>query len=829
MSSTLSLGSSCLGFPRMGNRRQLKFALESFWSGASDLKALLSVGAQLRSDHWQLQRTVGATTASHIPSNDFSYYDHMLDLTAILSAVPARYQEVGKASADPLIGYFATYFAMARGYQSKGNIIATSGAANTVDASGVDIAALEMKKWFDTNYHYIVPELTSNQSFALSAEYIKPIAEYREAKALGIRTRPVLVGPLTYIFLSYIDHHSAIHVKEQVFRPVLEALLPVYAQLLVRIQAEGAEWVQIDEPALVLDLPAYAPALYKYAFNELRNQLVSAAGNAQPLKMLLTTYFSDAREHIDLVVSSLPVQGIHVDLVRAPSQLLSLQKSIHSSATTQLQLVSLGIVDGRNIWKSNINAIATNVQPFIQWLATQSSSVKTVLFASSCSLLHSPHSLELENKLDKQWFAFAGEKLHELVVISQIFNSDGSLNVDARVQAIVAANTADIQSRASSPIIHNQSVKDAVNAVTPDMLRRRSPFSERIVEQRAVLHLPPFPTTTIGSFPQTAAVRSWRARLKANKMTEEEYITAVKAETERCIRRQEAIGIDVLVDGEFDRNDMVEFFGTQLNGYVFTGFGWVQSYGSRCVKPPIIYGDITRPGPMTVAITKYAQSITDRPVKGMLTGPITCLQWSFVRDDQPRSVTAYQLALAIRQEVTDLESAGIKVIQIDEPAIREGLPLHSSERASYLEWSVNAFLLSSTSVQNFTQIHTHMCYSHFEDILSAIIKMDTDVITIENARELDLNLLNQFKINHYQNDIGPGLYDIHSPRVPSYNEMYLRLQAIIKCINPESLWINPDCGLKTRGWNEVEAALSHLVEVARNARKEYFPNVITKQ
>ena len=804
-SSTPTIASSILGFPRMGSSRQLKFALELYWqsnSSPAGLTALLATAATLRLTHWRLQRECGLST---IPSNDFSLYDAVLDHSLLFGAVPERYSALVPVRAeqpnddegDQLNRALFTYFAMARGYQGQ-----LAGVA-------VDVPALEMKKFFDTNYHYIVPELASDQRFTLNRAYLKPLLEYREARSAGIDTRPVLCSPVSYLLLSNVGGRSAIHLAEGDVRPLLLSLLPVYVELLEALIAEGVAWVQFDDPALVLDLPPFAAGLYRHAYGYLHEKLGGR------VKLQLTTYFDDVADNLPLVLS-LPISGLHLDFVRAPQQLTPLMQHLTSdSASSSLELLSLGVVDGRNIWKTDLNRMLSIVRPTLKrLLATH---IKEVLLSSSCSLLHSPHSLAAETKMNPAytpWLAFAVEKIRELVLLSTALQASGA----HAVQALLQRNSEEVGSRRHSPLIVNQEVRDRVDDVSPDDLRRHSPFAQRAAEQQRRLGLATFPTTTIGSFPQTAEVRSWRARLKAGKLSADEYDANIRAETRRCVALQEEWGLDVLVDGEFDRSDMVEFFGTQLSGYLFTQQGWVQSYGSRCVKPPIIFGDIHRPLPMTVTYTAYAQSCTQRPVKGMLTGPITCLKWSFVRDDQPLSITAQQLALAIRDEVADLERADISIIQIDEPAIREGLPLHAREWAEYLQWSVDAFLLASCGVQDTTQIHTHMCYSHFEDILPAIIRLDADVLTIENARS-DASLLRAFQRANYPNALGPGLYDIHSPRVPTVAEMSERCALLRQCVGERRLWINPDCGLKTRGWKEVEAALRNMVEVAKAARR----------
>jgi len=796
----------------MGAKRELKFALERYWSATASraskdgVDALLTCASSLRARHWKLQHDAGV---SIIPSNDFALYDQMLDLAVLLGAVPSQYraindavkQHVDGASVHPLAGTLETMFAMARGIQI------------TLNGCALDLPALEMKKWFSQNYHYIVPELNGQTSkFELNKDYVKPVLEYNEAKALGYRTKPVLIGPITFLMLSNVDHRSALLVKDQTLDKVLDAMLPVYVEVLLQLQSAGAELIQLDEPALVLDLPACAKKLYNKAYDYIYKHLNQANSDVRS-KLLVATYFDDlAPEWLDVLLS-LPVDGVHVDLVSVPKQGSALVAALNNDKHARsLSVLSLGVVDGRNIWKTNIQSTLTALRSVVDQIQVP---LDTVIVSSSCSLLHVPHSLSLESQLKPEmlsWLSFAQEKLGEIVALAR------SVSSDPTISALLESNAADALSRLHSPLIHDPAVKKRVEDVDDSMLKRQSPFAVRIVQQQAAIGLPLFPTTTIGSFPQTAEVRSWRAALKSGKLSADDYMQKVKEETVRCIQLQEKLGIDVLVDGEFDRVDMVEYFGQHLNGFMFTQYGWVQSYGSRMVKPPIIYGDVSRPHPMTVEISKFAQSYTSKPVKGMLTGPVTILQWSFVRDDQPRSLTAQQIALAIRDEVSDLDHAGLRVIQIDEPAIREGLPLRSSKRADYLQWSVDAFLLSSTGVADSTQIHTHMCYSNFEDMLADIVRMDADVLTIENARS-DVKLLSHFTRSAYPNHCGPGMYDIHSPRVPSLDELRARIKLLQAYIMPEQLWVNPDCGLKTRGWPEVEQALQNLVTVALEARK----------
>jgi len=748
--------SSNLGFPRIGAHRELKKALERYWTGESDAATLLAIAAELRARHWQLQQDKGIDV---IPSNDFSLYDQVLDLTAVLGAVPPRF--AGEAAG------LDTYFAMARGTAAA--------------------PAMEMTKWFDTNYHFIVPEFHAGQRFALNSR--KPIDEFLEARALGIHTRPVLIGPVTYLSLGKAKDEGLVPLD------VLDELLPAYGQLLAELKAAGADWVQIDEPVLALDLSDVQRAAFAKAYGALAPLAPS---------IMLTSYFEGLGDNIELA-ASLPVAGLHIDLVRAHAQLASVLKALPAD-----KVLSIGIVDGRNIWRTDLGKQSALVDAAWSVLGPDRLEI-----APSCSLLHSPVDLTGETGLDtelKSWLAFATQKLEEVVALTTAIQQGRSAVAEA-----FAASAAAVQSRRASPRTSNPAVRARLAAVTPADLSRISSFPARRDRQRQKFALPAFPTTTIGSFPQTSAVREARAAFRKGEIGATAYEDFLKTETEKAVRIQEAIGLDVLVHGEFERTDMVEYFGEQLEGYAFTRNGWVQSYGSRCVKPPLVYGDVTRPAPMTVKWSAFAQSLTDKPMKGMLTGPVTILQWSFVRDDQPRALTCQQIALAIRDEVQDLERAGIGIIQIDEPALREGLPLRRADWADYLGWSVDAFRLAASGVSDDTQIHTHMCYAEFSDIMDAIAALDADVISIETSRS-DMELLEAFTSFAYPNEIGPGVWDIHSPRVPSQTDMEAMLRKAARAIPPEQLWVNPDCGLKTRGWPEVEAALGNLVAAARTLR-----------
>lgn len=767
-----------LGFPRMGAQRQLKFALESFWRGDSTEAELQATAAQLRQQHWQAQADAGL---GFVTVGDFALYDHVANHIQLLGCEPARF------GFDAQAPELARYFAMARGVSAQAENHQGCSAGCTAQHHTTGQPALEMTKWFDTNYHYLVPEFSAHTQFHLASERL--FAEVAEAQALGHRVKAVLLGPLSFLWLGKskaadFDRFS-----------LLAQLLPVYETVLARLKAQGVEWVQIDEPILGLDLPD----AWRHAFEPSYWQLARSAP-----KLLLATYFSPLAENLRLACQ-LPVAGLHVDAVRAPDELVGVADWLPSH-----KVLSVGIVDGRNIWRTDLDAALQKLRPVADkhqgelWLAP------------SCSLLHVPFSLEAETQLDaevKSWLAFAVEKLDELRVLSTTL-SRGEASVDDELHA---ARTA-LAARRASPRVHRATVAARIAAAAPGADQRASAFPARQKAQRARLKLPLLPTTTIGSFPQTAEIRAARAAFKRGALDAAHYQQKMEAEIALAVRKQEALGLDVLVHGEAERNDMVEYFGEQLDGFAFTANGWVQSYGSRCVKPPIIYGDVARPTPMTVAWTQYAQSLTAKPMKGMLTGPITILQWSFVRDDQPRATTADQIAWAIRDEVCDLEAAGIAIIQIDEPAIREGLPLRRAGWKSYLERATRAFRISASGVRNDTQIHTHMCYSEFNDILPAIASMDADVITIETSRS-DMELLLGFGDFKYPNEIGPGVYDIHSPRVPGVQEMAALLKKAAEVVPVEHLWVNPDCGLKTRGWPETEAALRHMVQAAQEVRE----------
>ncbi|MBR1283967.1 5-methyltetrahydropteroyltriglutamate--homocysteine S-methyltransferase [Bradyrhizobium sp. AUGA SZCCT0177] len=776
VNSTSSLPVASLGTPRIGPRRELKFALESFWSGTTDEKALIETGIGLRAANWARQKKLGV---SIIPSNDFTFYDQVLDTCVMVGAIPKSYGWNG--GTVPL----ATYFAMARGAQGAAHD-ADCGHAHHDAAHGVP--ALEMTKWFDTNYHYMVPELEKDQTFTLASR--KPIEEYLEAKALGYQTRPVLVGPVTFLKLAKC--------KDAGFNTLslLDRLVPVYIEVLRELTKAGAEWVQIDEPCLVLDLDIIAQQALHYAYAEITKAVPE-------LKIMLATYFGGLGANRDTALA-LPVAGLHLDLVRAPEQLDDL------AGFPKDRVLSLGIIDGRNIWRADLSRLLDRLEPVVTRLGGD-----RVQLAPSCSLLHVPIDLALETSLDpdvKSWLAFSVQKIEELAALGTAL-ARGRVHADAILKASDEAAAA----RKASPRIHDAKVAARAAGIDSAMRRRLNAFTDRAGVQHSRFNLPAFPTTTIGSFPQTADVRNARAAHAKGALTDDAYKLYLQNQTARAVRWQENIGLDVLVHGEFERNDMVQYFGEQLEGFAFTGYGWVQSYGSRYVRPPVLFGDVSRPKPMTVEWWRYAQSLTKRPMKAMLTGPVTILNWSFVRDDIPRSEACRQIALAIRDEVADLEAAGAGMIQIDEAALREGLPLRRSEWKSYLDWAVDAFRICSSGVRDDTQIHTHMCYSEFNDIIDAIGAMDADVISIETSRS-KMELLDAFRNYRYPNEIGPGVYDIHSPRVPETAEMTDLLKLARLRLSDAQLWINPDCGLKTRKWEEVRPALVNMVAAARELR-----------
>ena len=747
------------GYPRIGAKRELKFAVEKFWKGEASEEEVLAVAKSVREANRRAQIEAGLDL---LPVNDFSLYDHVLDAQVMTGCIPERFGfDASRLTMDQ-------YFQLARGNK--------------------DQPAIEMTKWFDTNYHYLVPEFSKSTTF--SANPAKVIAEAREAKAAGVDAKPTLLGPVTLLRLGKVKGESFDRLS------LLPALTAAYQSILRELGNEGVVWAQLDEPILAMDLEAEWLGAFASAYKELAETGV---------KIVLGTYFGSVEERLPML-KKLPVNGLHIDCVRAPEQMDAFVEKWPDN-----KALSLGVIDGRNVWAADLRALAERLKPVARKLGNN------LWLSTGCSLLHAPQDLDLEEKLDpriKQWMAFAKQKLGELAALKKILERG-----EEAAQEELKRSDAARASRAVSELIHRPRVKERLSALKEGDDRRAAPFAKRIQEQRKALRLPTLPTTTIGSFPQTKEIRQTRAELKAGKISQAAYATAMKAEIAHAVKVQEDLGLDVLVHGEAERNDMVEYFGELLDGYAFTQHGWVQSYGSRCVKPPIIFGDVDRPKPMTVEWIAYAQSLTDKPMKGMLTGPVTMLQWSFARDDIPRSVVCEQIALALNEEVRDLERAGIQVIQIDEPAIREGLPLRRKDWDAYLQWAGRAFRLTSKGVKNRTQIHTHMCYSEFNDILPAIAAMDADVITIETSRS-DMELLDAFAKFKYPNDIGPGVYDIHSPRVPKRSELAGLVEKALRVIPAERLWINPDCGLKTRGWEETVSALRLMVAVAKEFRQK---------
>lgn len=757
---TIMITTHNLGFPRIGARRELKFAQEAFWKGEVSAEELNITARDLRRRHWQQQSSLALA-----PLGDFSLYDQVLDMSMTLGHLPARARDTNGSELD-------RYFRVARGRSANDNACCA-------------IHAGEMTKWFDTNYHYIVPEFDRDTRFQLNPQRL--LAQLAEARAQGVTAKPVIIGPVTYLWLGKSKDDSD-------RLALLDDLLPVYAELLNRLADQGVDWVQIDEPALVTEMDG----AWRHAFHLAYHQL-----KACPVRLLLTTYFGELRENLQLACE-LPVAGLHIDAISAASEV-----SRGADWLPAHKVLSLGVINGRNVWKTDLQATLDWLEPLHQRLGQR------LWLAPSCSLLHVPVDLASETTMDpdiRSWLAFAVQKLDELHILARALEQGR----EAVVQPL-AQNALAIAGRRQSPRVHNPEVTGAIAAITPDLGARTSRYAQRLETQKQHLNLPAFPTTTIGSFPQTREIRHTRRQYRMGELSEREYTARIREEIAHCVREQEALGLDVLVHGEAERNDMVEYFGEQLDGFIFSQFGWVQSYGSRCVKPPILFGDIQRPKAMTVAWTEYAQSLTNQPMKGMLTGPVTILNWSFVRDDQPRKDTCLQLALAIREEVLDLERAGVRIIQIDEAALREGLPLRQSDWQGYLDWAIEAFRISANGVNDGTQIHTHMCYSEFNDIIEAIARMDADVITIETSRS-DMELLDAFKGFDYPNDIGPGVYDIHSPNIPEQRHMVSLMEKAAQRIPAERLWVNPDCGLKTRNWEEVIPALRAMVEAARRLR-----------
>ncbi|MCA6969003.1 5-methyltetrahydropteroyltriglutamate--homocysteine S-methyltransferase [Pectobacterium carotovorum] len=745
-----------LGFPRVGLRRELKKAQENYWAGNATQEELLTVGRELRARHWQQQKDAGVDL---LPVGDFAWYDHVLTTSLLLGNVPARHQnEDGSVDLD-------TLFRIGRGRAPTGQ----------------PAAAAEMTKWFNTNYHYMVPEFTKGQQFKLT--WTQLLDEVDEALALDHNVKPVLLGPVTYLWLGKVK-------GEQFDRlSLLQDILPVYQQVLAELAKRGIEWVQIDEPALALELPQEWLAAFKPAYDALQGQV----------KLLLTTYFDSVSQNLE-TIKTLPVQGLHIDLVHGKDDAATLSAQLPAN-----WVLSLGVINGRNVWRADLSNWFERLQPLV--------GTRDLWLGSSCSLLHSPIDLSVEVRLDdevKSWFAFAIQKCAELSLLSQALNSGNGQALEAY--------SAPIRARRTSTRVNNAAVTQRLAAITAQDSQRQNVYSVRADAQRERFNLPAWPTTTIGSFPQTTEIRGLRLDFKQGRLDGNNYRTGISEHIKQAVAEQERLGLDVLVHGEAERNDMVEYFGEHLDGFIFTQNGWVQSYGSRCVKPPVIIGDVSRPEAITVEWAKYAQSLTDKPMKGMLTGPVTILCWSFPREDVTRETIAKQIALALRDEVADLEAAGIGIIQIDEPALREGLPLHRSDWDAYLEWAVDAFRLNAAVAKDDTQIHTHMCYCEFNDIMDSIAALDADVITIETSRS-DMELLESFEEFEYPNEIGPGVYDIHSPNVPSVEWMEDLLKKAAQRIPAERLWVNPDCGLKTRGWPETRQALANMVQAAQRLRE----------
>ncbi len=751
-----------LGFPRIGKHRELKFALEKYWSNTISQDALLQTADILRKQHWQNQNKL-----DWVPVGDFSFYDQVLDMSFLLDNVPKRAKILSDNELD-------NYFRVARGRAS----------VNESDCTCIQ--AGEMTKWFDTNYHYIVPEFSQETNFALQAQHL--IAQIRQAQEQGVKVKPVVIGPITYLWLGKS--------KDKTNKlDLLDSLVKVYVQLFDELAKLDIEWVQVDEPVLVTELEVDWQVAFRKTYDILANSSI---------KLLLASYFGSLQDNLNLVCD-LPIDGLHIDAVNTKDEVQLVINSLPDS-----KILSLGVVNGRNIWKTDLSATLLWLEPIHQQLQDR------LWLAPSCSLLHVPVDLDSEQELDgdiKSWLGFAVQKLEELRLLAQALNQG-----QASVTKEIASNIDAINARKYSSLVHNSAVKERAAKVNDKLGNRQSNYKSREKVQSEKFNLPLYPTTTIGSFPQTLEIRQVRRDYKLGKLSTEKYTQAMQTEIRHCVRVQEDLGLDVLVHGEPERNDMVEYFGQQLSGYVFSQFGWVQSYGSRCVKPPIIFGDISRPKPMTLDWISYAQSLTNKPMKGMLTGPVTMLNWSFVRDDQPRATTCLQLSLAIREEVLDLEKSNINIIQIDEAALREGLPLRKSQWQTYLDWAIKAYRISANGVSDETQIHTHMCYSEFNDIIEAIAQMDADVITIETSRS-DMELLDVFDKFDYPNEIGPGVYDIHSPNIPSVTSMVKLMQKAAQHIPAKRLWVNPDCGLKTRHWDEVIPALTNMVSASKQLRK----------
>ncbi|KAB8037059.1 5-methyltetrahydropteroyltriglutamate--homocysteine S-methyltransferase [Silvanigrella paludirubra] len=752
-----------LGFPRIGKNREFKKALEAYWNSEISEQELQNIGKDIRKYNWEIQKDSGL---DYITVGDFSWYDHILETSALLGVVPSRFKEkIDTINLDSL-------FLMARGQSSNSN----------------NISACDMTKWFNTNYHYIVPEFTEDQNFTISTNTL--FEHIDEAQEQGYLVKPVLVGPLTYLWLGKASHPNFDKLT------LIKNIIPIYNQIFKKLKEKNIDWVQIDEPILTLDL---SPEWIN-SFSETYQKL-----NFNNLKILLATYFGSIEDKIEQI-NRLPIHGLHVDLCSNPEQIESIinQYSVD-------KVLSVGVINGRNIWKSDLFKIESNLN-YLKNLFGEN-----LWISASCSLLHSPVDLDSEHNIDpeiKNWLAFAKQKIQEISLVSKILSN----SEDKNTNTFIIENFKSTQSRLKSNKVHNSEVQKNINLINENYFKRKSDYKERAQIQKNKYNLPLFPTTTIGSFPQTKEIRGLRKKLKDKKIDLNLYNNEIKKNILDCIQRQEKLDIDVLVHGEAERNDMVEFFGELLEGFIFTSNGWVQSYGSRCVKPPVIYGDVYRKKPLTLEWTSYAQSLTERPVKGMLTGPVTIISWSFVRDDQPIKETAKQIALALREETIDLEKAGIKFIQIDEPAFREALPLKKKDWKNYFDWAIPCFKIASCGISDETQIHTHMCYSEFNDIISYIAELDADVITIECSRS-NMELLSAFENYCYPNEIGPGIYDIHSPNIPNTDLMVNNLKKALNFISKDKLWINPDCGLKTRNWPEVEYALKNMVLAAKELRK----------
>ncbi|HIF5645657.1 TPA: 5-methyltetrahydropteroyltriglutamate--homocysteine S-methyltransferase [Vibrio parahaemolyticus] len=751
-----------LGYPRIGEKRELKFAQEKYWRGDIDQTELKKVGADLRAKNWQTQTEAGL---SFTTAGDFAWYDHVLTTTLLLGHVPKRH-----AGGFPNLD---TLFKVGRGQSQAG-----CGCAGE--------AASDMTKWFNTNYHYIVPEFSKDDTFEVSWPQL--FEEINEAVQAGHKVKPVLLGPVSYLYLGK-------EVEEGFDRlTLLPRLLTAYQAILAKLASQGVEWVQIDEPILSLELEKQWADAFKLAYQVIRSDV----------KVLLTTYFDSVTDTLDKIVE-LPVDGLHVDLSAAPQQLDDVVAKLPEG-----WVLSAGVVNGRNVWRSDLSAQLERLQPVKEKLGDK------LWVASSCSLLHSPVDLELETELSeevKSWFAFAKQKVTEVALLGRALDGDQN--------AILACDTYSqpIKARKTATHVNKPQVQARLNNITASLAERSAPYAERAAHQAEVLGLPLLPTTTIGSFPQTGEIRVQRSAYRTGQLSESDYIQALKGHIADAVKRQEALDLDVLVHGEAERNDMVEYFAENLAGFQTTKFGWVQSYGSRCVKPAIVVADIEREKPITVEWSTYAQSLTSKQMKGMLTGPVTILCWTFPREDITRQEIAQQLALALRDEVSDLQDAGINIIQIDEPAIREGLPLKKRDHKAYLEWAVNAFKISAASAKPETQIHTHMCYSEFNEIIDSVAALDADVITIETSRS-NMELLKAFEEFNYPNEIGPGVYDIHSPNIPTEEWIEGLIKKAAEKIPVQRLWVNPDCGLKTRNWAETEAALANLVSAAKKLRAE---------